>query len=256
MRLSGKLAIITGGARGIGRAIAERYALEGARVVVADIDLQEATSVAKQLPNAAIAARFDVSSRESIVGLVERAVAEVGRIDILVNNAAIFDLAPILEVTEDAFDRLFDVNVRGLFFMMQATVRQMIDGGRRGVVVNIASQAGRRGEPESAVYAATKAAVISLTQSAALALTKHGVRVNAIAPGVVDTPMWDQVDALYARLESLPPGEKKRRVGAAVPFGRMGRPDEIAGAAAFLASPDAEYIIGQTFNVDGGNVLS
>jgi NAD(P)-dependent dehydrogenase (short-subunit alcohol dehydrogenase family) len=151
---------------------------------------------------------------------------------------------------------LFSVNVRGLFFMMQAVARQMVGLQRRGVIINLASQAGRRGEAPSSIYAATKATVISLTQSAALALIGRGIRVNAIAPGVIDTPMWDQVDAIYARLEHLPIGEKKRRVGALVPYGRIGRPGEIAGAAVFLASDDAEYVVGQTLNVDGGNVLS
>lgn len=256
MQLNGKLAVVTGGGRGIGRAIAERYAGEGARVVVADIALADAENVAARLPYGAIPAQVDVGSRNSIEAFVADITRRVGGIDILVNNAAVFDLAPLLEVEETSFDRLFQVNVKGLFFMMQTVARNMVDAGRPGAIINMASQAGRRGEPDSAVYAATKAAVISLTRSAALALIGHGIRVNAIAPGVVETPMWDQVDALYARLEQLPVGEKKRRVGAAVPFGRMGRPVEIAGAAVFLASADAEYIIGQTLNVDGGNVMS
>ena len=132
----------------------------------------------------------------------------------------------------------------------------MIETGRRGSIVNLASQAGRRGEAPSSVYAATKATVISITQSAALALIKQGVRVNAIAPGVIDTPMFTHVDSLYAKLESIPLGTMKERTARAVPFGRLGRPDEVAAAAVFLTSTDAEYIIGQTINVDGGNVLS
>ncbi|RWB26534.1 MAG: L-iditol 2-dehydrogenase [Mesorhizobium sp.] len=256
MQLNGKIAVVTGGGRGIGRAIAERYAGEGARVVVADIALADAENVAGHLPYGAIPAQVDLGSRNSIEAFVADITRHAGGIDILVNNAAVFDLAPLLEVEETSFDRLFQVNVKGLFFMMQTVARNMVDAGRPGAIINMASQAGRRGEPDSAVYAATKAAVISLTRSAALALIGHGIRVNAIAPGVVETPMWDQVDALYARLEQLPLGEKKTRVGASVPFGRMGRPDEIAGAAVFLASADAQYIIGQTLNVDGGNVMS
>ena len=130
--------------------------------------------------------------------------------------------------------------MKGLLFTLQAVAAQMVKRGRGGKIVNFSSQAGRRGEPLVAVYCASKAAVISLTQSAGLALIKHGINVNAIAPGVGDTPMWDQVDALFARYEDLPIGEKKRQVGAAVPFGRMGTPEDIAGAAVFLASSDAD----------------
>ena len=146
--------------------------------------------------------------------------------------------------------------MEGVFFVLQAVARLMVRDGGGGCIINMASQAGRRGEAASAIYAATKAAVISLTQSAALALIKDRIRVNAIAPGVIDTEMWDRVDALYARQFGLPLGEKKRQVGLAVPYGRMGRASEIASAALFLASTEAEYIVGQTLNVDGGNVLS
>ena len=132
----------------------------------------------------------------------------------------------------------------------------MVEQGRGGKIVNFAWQAGRRGEALVAVYCASKAAVISLTQSAGLALIKSGINVNGIAPGVVDTPMWDQVDALFAKYEGLQVGEKKRQVGEAVPYGRMGVPEDLVGAAVFLASPDADYIIAQTLNVDGGNWMS
>ncbi len=183
-------------------------------------------------------------------------VARAGGIDILVNNAAVFDLAPILDITEDSFDRVFAVNVKGLLFTLQAVAAQMVGQGRGGRIINMSSQAGRRGEPLVAVYCASKAAVISLTQSAGLALIAHRINVNGIAPGVVDTPMWDEVDALFARHENRPLGEKKRLVGEGVPYGRMGRPDDLAGAAVFLASDDAEYVVAQTLNVDGGQWMS
>jgi len=146
--------------------------------------------------------------------------------------------------------------VKGLFFTLQGVARHMVERGQGGKIINMASQAGRRGEALVSVYCATKAAVISLTQSAGLDLIKHRINVNGIAPGVVDTPMWDRVDALFARYEGLQPGEKKSAVGKAVPLGRMGRPDDIAGAAVFLASDEAAYITAQTLNVDGGNVMS
>jgi NAD(P)-dependent dehydrogenase (short-subunit alcohol dehydrogenase family) len=132
----------------------------------------------------------------------------------------------------------------------------MVEQGRGGKIINMASQAGRRGEALVSAYCATKAAVISLTQSAGLDLIQHRINVNAIAPGVVDTPMWDQVDALFARYEHRAPGEKKRLVGQAVPFGRMGLPEDHAGAATFLASADADFVVAQTLNVDGGNWMS
>ena len=187
-------------------------------------------------------------------------VAEVkqraGGIDILVNNAAIFDMAPIGEITEASFDKIFAVNVKGLLFTLQAVAREMIAARRGGKIINIASQAGRRGEPLVAVYCASKAAVISITQSAGLALIKHGINVNGIAPGVVDTPMWEEVDALFAKYEGRAIGEKKRLVGEAVPFGRMGKPEDHVGAAMFLASADSDYVVAQTLNVDGGNWMS
>ena len=256
MKLESKVAIVTGGARGIGAAIAERFAGEGARVVIADILGLEAAATARALGRDAMAVTLDVTRRASIDAMVEQVVAAAGRIDILVNNAAVFDMAPLLEITEESYDRQFAINVKGLLFTLQAVAAQMVKQGEGGKIVNFSSQAGRRGEALVAVYCATKAAVISLTQSAGLALIKHKINVNAIAPGVIDTPMWDLVDAQFARYENLPLGEKKRQVGAAVPYGRMGLPQDIAGAAVFLASADSDYIVAQTLNVDGGNWMS
>lgn len=255
-KLAGKVAVVTGGARGIGAAIAQRYAAEGATVVIADRDLEPASALAERLGNPAMALPLDVTNQASIDATIAAVVARAGGIDILVNNAAVFDLAPVIEVTEKTWDLLFSVNVKGLFFTLQAVARQMIAQGRGGKIINMASQAGRRGEALVSVYCATKAAVISLTQSAGLDLIKHRINVNGIAPGVVDTPMWAEVDALFARYEGRPLGEKKRLAGAAVPYGRMGHPEDHAGAAVFLASADAEYIVAQTINVDGGNWMS
>jgi acetoin reductase-like protein len=256
MRLSGKVAIITGGARGIGRAVSERYAAEGARVVIADLLEAEASALSKQLGGGAFGVALDVTQQNSIDRMIEHVVAEAGRIDVLVNNAAVFDLAPLLDITRESYRRVFAVNVEGLLFTLQAVARQMVRQGEGGRIINFASQAGRRGEPLVAVYCASKAAVISLTQSAGLALIKHRINVNGIAPGVVDTPMWDEVDALFARYEGMAIGEKKRQVGEAVPYGRMGKPEDLTGMAVFLASDDAEYIVAQTYNVDGGNWMS
>ncbi|PXX97243.1 L-iditol 2-dehydrogenase [Halomonas sp. LBP4] len=263
MKLDSKTSVITGGARGIGLAIAERYLDEGANVVVADIDQAAIDEAAASLTARAegeagrvMGVRLDVCDRASVDAMVASVSERFGGIDILVNNAAIFDMAPVLEVTEESFDRQFAVNTKGLFFTLQAVAKAMVARGRGGKIINMASQAGRRGEPLVSVYCASKAAVISLTQSCGLSLIAHGINVNGIAPGVVDTPMWDEVDALFARYENRPLGEKKRLVGEAVPYGRMGRPEDHAGAAVFLASDDSDYVVAQTLNVDGGNWMS
>ena len=256
MRLAGKTAIVTGGARGIGAAIAEGYAKEGARVCVADIDGRAAEETAARIGNDSFGWALDVTRLESIQACVAEAQARFGGIDILVNNAAVFDMAPWGEITEKSYDVVFNVNVKGLLFMLQEVAGCMKARGKGGKIINISSQAGRRGEALVAVYCASKAAVISLTQSAGLALIKHGINVNGISPGVVDTPMWDHVDGLFAKYEGLKPGEKKRMVGEGVPFGRMGRPEDHVGCAVFLASAESDYVVAQTYNVDGGQWMS
>jgi len=218
--------------------------------------LDLAAEAAESIGGKAEAVEVNVTDRASIDRMVANVTAKTGGIDILVNNAAVFDLAPIVDVTEKSFDRIFAVNVKGLFFTLQAVARQMIARGHGGKIINIASQAGRRGEALVSIYCASKAAVISLTQSAGLDLIKHKINVNGIAPGVVDTPMWDEVDALFAKYEGRKLGEKKRLVGQAVPYGRMGLPEDHVGAAVFLASADADYVVAQTLNVDGGNWMS
>ncbi|WP_170461635.1 L-iditol 2-dehydrogenase [Ruegeria arenilitoris] len=255
-RLVGKRALITGAARGIGLAFAQTYATEGAQVALADIDVQQARKAAREIGPQAIAVEMDVSQQDSIEAGVTDAVARMGGIDILINNAAIFTAAPIVEITRADYQRVFDINVAGSLFTMQAVARHMIQQGTGGKIINMASQAGRRGEPLVAVYCASKAAVISLTQSAGLNLIKHGINVNAIAPGVVDGEHWDGVDAFFAKYEGKAPGQKKKEVGEAVPFGRMGRAEDLTGMAVFLASSEADYIVAQTYNVDGGNWMS
>ncbi len=256
MKLSNKVALITGGGGGIGLAIAERYAAEGALVAVADLNAALAASAAAKIGRGAFALTMDVTGLDSIQRTVDAVCERAGGIDVLINNAAVFDMAPVLEVSEASWDRVFAVNTKGLFFTLQRVARKMREQGRGGRIINLSSQAGRRGEALVSVYCASKAAVISLTQSCALDLIRHGIRVNGIAPGVVDTPMWDQVDALFAHYEGRLPGEKKRLVGESVPYGRMGAPGDYAGAAVFLASDDAEYVVAQTLNVDGGNWMS
>jgi D-sorbitol dehydrogenase (acceptor) len=255
-RLDGKSALITGAARGIGRAFADAYVREGARVAIGDIDIDRARASAAEIGAAAIAVELDVTRQDSIEAAVAETADALGQIDILINNAAIFSAAPIVEIDRADFARVFDINVSGTLFTMQAVAKHMIARGIRGRIINMASQAGRRGEPLVAVYCASKAAVISLTQSAGLNLISHGINVNAIAPGVVDGEHWDGVDAFFAKYEGKAPGQKKREVGEAVPYGRMGRASDLTGMAVFLASDEADYIVAQCYNVDGGQWMS
>jgi len=259
-RLQGRHVLLTGAGGGIGLAVAAACIAEGARCTVIDRApaAPEAVHALQQShPESLAYIAADVTDTQAIAHMLAEAQVAFGPVHTLLNNAAVFDLAPLLDSDEASFDRLFAVNVKGMFFVMQAVLRHMVEAGTQGAsVINMASQAGRRGEALVSHYCATKAAVISYTQSAALAMAPHGIRVNGIAPGVVDTPMWDHVDSLFAKAEGLPPGEKKRQVGLAVPLGRMGVPDDIAGAAVFLASDEARYITAQTLNVDGGNVMS
>ena len=255
-RLAGKTALITGAARGIGLAFAKAYVAEGARVAIADIDIERARDAAAEIGDAALAVSMDVTDQASIDAAVARTIEAFGQIDILINNAAIFTAAPLVEITRADYERVFDINVAGTLFTMQAVARHMIDRGIRGRIINMASQAGRRGEPLVAVYCATKAAVISLTQSAGLNLIEHGINVNAIAPGVVDGEHWDGVDAFFAKYENKAPGQKKREVAAGVPYGRMGKAEDLTGMAVFLASDAADYIVAQCYNVDGGQWMS
>lgn len=256
MRLAGKSALITGAARGIGRAFAAAYVAEGARVAIADINIDGARQAAAELGDAAIAVALDVTDQDSIDRAVAETVAQLGQIDILINNAAVFTAAPIVEIDRADHARAFDINVAGTLFVMQAVARHMIERGEGGKIINMASQAGRRGEPLVAVYCASKAAVISLTQSAGLNLIAHGINVNAISPGVVDGEHWNCVDAFFAKYEGKTPGQKKTEVGQAVPYGRMGKAEDLTGMAIFLASNESDYVVAQTYNVDGGQWMS
>ena len=255
-RLDGKSALITGAARGIGATFAAAYVREGATVAIGDIDLARAEATAKAIGPAAYAVHLDVTSQASIDAAMSAVESRANGLDILINNAGVFDMGPIVDLQRASYDKLFAINVGGTLFMLQAAAKSMIRNKRKGKIINMASQAGRRGEALVIVYTATKSAVISMTQSAGLELIKHGINVNAIAPGVVEGEHWQHVDALFAKYENRPLGEKKRLVGEAVPYGRMGTADDLIGMAVFLASQDSNYIVAQTYNVDGGNWMS
>jgi acetoin reductase-like protein len=258
LRLSNKIALVTGGGQGIGRAISLRLAEEGAHVAIADLNLEAAQSVAKEverLGRKAYPLQVDVRDQEVVRESVNKVVEEFGTIDILVNNAGVGIFNPIFDIDEKELDLQYEVNVKGLFFAMQAAAEHMVKKNS-GKIVNLASQAGRRGEAMALSYCMSKAAVISMTQSAALALAPNKINVNAVAPGIVDTPFWVEVDKKFAKILDLPIGEHKRRAVESIPLGRIEQPEDVAKAVAFLASDDADYITGQTLNVDGGNVTS
>ena len=256
MRFQNKVVFITGAARGIGKSFAEAFAKEGAKVVITDINIEGATTTAQEVGSNALAVQMDVTKQDSIDQAVNTAVDQLGGIDILINNAAIFTAAPITEIQREDYQQVFDINVSGTLFTLQAVAKKMIERGNGGKIINMASQAGRRGESLVAVYCATKAAVISLTQSAGLNLIKHKINVNAISPGVVDGEHWDGVDAFFAKYEEKPLGQKKKEVGEGVPYGRMGLPSDLVGMAMFLASEDSNYVVAQTYNVDGGQWMN
>lgn len=256
--LKNSVALISGGNGGIGLSVTQQYLEMGAKCFV--VDLQSASTgiaaLKSQYGEALIYHQTDISQHNAAHEIVDAVIKQFDKIDVLFNNAAIFDMGPFLESDETMFDNVFAVNVKAMFFLMQKVAKQMVSADNGGSIINMASQAGRRGEALVAHYCASKAAVISYTQSAALALSHHQIRVNAISPGVIDTPMWETVDGLFAEYEGLQKGEKKMQVGKAVPLGRMGDPKDVAAMAVFLACAESSYITGQTYNVDGGNVLS
>jgi acetoin reductase-like protein len=262
-RLDGCVALVTGGGRGIGRAIALRYAREGAKVAVVDLAEDSVQAVARDIRAAGgtvEAFPADLRDPQQSVAMVERAVERFGRLDVLMNNAGVVRVRPLLELTPEDWDFINDINARGLFFALQAGARRMVEqpplaaGRPRGKIVNIASIAGRGGRPMFAAYAASKAAAISITQSAALALAPH-VTVNAICPGVVDTPMWNQIDREWTAADQRPLGTAWQERIRGIPLGRPETPEDLTGMAVFLASDESDYITGQSYHVDGGLVM-
>jgi len=240
----------------MGRAIAEGYAREGAKVVVADLNAGAAQETVQGIADQggeAIAVQTDVRDEGQAQAMVDAAVEQFGGLDILVNNAGVARIIPFLETTNADWDFIFDVNCKGMLWCSQSAARRMIEQGRGGKIINLASQAGRRGEALVLAYCASKACVISMTQSMALALAPHKINVNGIAPGIVDTPLWVDIDRQFAQLFGWEIGEPKRRFSESIPLGRIEQPEDVVGAAIFLASSDSDYITQQTLNVDGGN---
>jgi acetoin reductase-like protein len=258
MRLLGKSAIITGAGRGIGKATALRFAGEGADVLVSDLDGESCRRVADAIGavgRKGVALQMDVTRMEDIHRMVETALREFGKIDILVNNAGVTQIRDPLVLTEAEWDKTMAINAKAVFFCSQAVAREMAKR-RSGVILNAASISGRSGKPLLVDYSASKFAVVAITQGLALALAKHGIRVNAVAPGIVDTEMWAQIDREWSALEGKPTGTMKQLRVAAIPLGRIEVPEDVANLYTFLASDEASYITGQTYNVCGGLQLN
>ena len=266
-RIQNKVAIVTGAGQGLGKAVALRLASEGADIVVAEYNADTASQAADEiraLGRKALPYPIDLSDVTRVQPLVDRAVSEFGHIDILINNAGRSQTKPMLDLSADDWDRVIDTNQRGLFFCLQAVAKQMIaqvpedirkaDRAPRsfGKIVNFSSISGRGGRPYATHYAAAKAAVISITRSAALALARYNINVNAVAPGVAPTQMWTQIDRERGEIFGTKPGEAFANFVETIPLKRPAMPEDVAAAVAFLCSPDSDYITGQCLNVDGG----
>jgi meso-butanediol dehydrogenase / (S,S)-butanediol dehydrogenase / diacetyl reductase len=258
-QLDGRTILITGAARGIGAACARRLAADGAKLVLADVD-PGVEKVAAELGQVAI--RADVTRRQDIERMVDEPYRRWGRLDVLFNNAGVIRVQPMLEVTEDEWDRVIGVNLRAVFFVLQAVGRRMRDQGLipgselRGKLIQTASIASYRGGNHLMTpYSASKAGVVSLTRSAAQALARDGITSNCVCPGAVETAMWEQIDKEWGALEGLGAGEAWKKRIRGIPLGRPERPEDVAKVVAFLAGPDSDYMTGQAINVDGGLVM-
>jgi meso-butanediol dehydrogenase/(S,S)-butanediol dehydrogenase/diacetyl reductase len=258
--LEGRTILVTGAARGIGAATARRLAAAGARLVLADVDRPGVEKLAAELGQVAV--RADVTRHDDIERMVAEPYRHWGRLDVLFNNAGVIKVQPLLEVTEAEWDRVLSVNLRAVFFVLQAAARRMVDQSPmpgselRGKLIQTASIAAYRGaSPIVAPYAASKAGVVSVTRSAAQALAPRRITSNCICPGQVDTAMWQQIDREWGALEGWPEGEAWKRRTAGIPLGRHESPQDVAGLVAFLAGPESDYMTGQAINIDGGLVM-
>ena len=258
--LQGRVVLITGAGRGIGAASARRLAAAGARLVLADRDGAAVDTIAAELGGAAV--QGDVTRAADIARMVDEPYRRWGRLDVLFNNAGVIRVQPLLDVTEAEWDRVLDVNLKAVFFVLQAVARRMqaqapMAGSElRGKLIQTASIAGYRGGNHLMTpYSASKAGVISLTRSAAQVFAADRITSNCVCPGAVDTPMWEQIDTELAALHGLAPREAWQRRIKHIPLGRPEAAEDVAGVVAFLAGPDSDYMTGQAIKVDGGLVM-
>ena len=255
MILEGKVAIITGAASGIGKGIAEKFAREGAKVAIADINLETAEKTAREIGPSAMAVKVDVGDKACVEAMADKVEEKLGPLDIFVNNAGVSYVAPFLDCSEQLWDKTMLINLKGAFHGCQAAVKRMLPR-KKGVILNMSSQSGKAGNSQYAAYCASKFGVVGLTQSLAVEFAAEGIRVNAICPGVVFTPLWDAMIEDYAKKRNMEPEQVKPYLESKVPLGRLCTPEDVANTAAFLASDQASFITGQSINVSGGLILS
>jgi len=254
MKLTGKIAIVTGASQGIGRAITLRLAREGASLVIGDIDVEAAEKVAREVRNGgteALVVKVDVTKAEEVNKVIGGVAEKFGRIDILVNNAGISSMALVVDLKEKDWDANMNVNAKGVFLCSRAVARQMIKQ-KSGKIINNASLAAKRGAPFLGHYSASKFAVLGLTYTMAIELAPYGITVNAVCPGIVETGMIRREWKWEGDLRGMTPDQVREEVLSTIPLGRLAQPEDIAAVVAFLASKDADYMTGQALNINGG----
>ena len=254
MRLRNKVAIVTGGASGIGKAIVEGFASEGAKVAIADLNLEVATATAEKIGASAIPVKVDVGDMKSVDEMVKQVEAELGPVDILVNNAGVSYITPFHECSEELWDKTIRINLKGAFNCCRGVINDML-ARKGGVILNMSSQSGKSGNSQYTAYCASKFAIIGLTQSLAVEYADSGIRVNALCPGVVFTPLWDKMIVDYAKKRDMKPEEVKPYLESKIPMGRLCTEEDVTKAAVFLASEEASYITGQAINLSGGTIM-
>jgi meso-butanediol dehydrogenase/(S,S)-butanediol dehydrogenase/diacetyl reductase len=253
--ISGSVALVTGAAKGIGRAVALRLARDGADIAVVDRNVEEAVKVAEEiggLGRRSIGIQADVSVRAQVFAAVQKATSELGELDVMVNNAGIVQVEPILDVTEEQLDTIFSTNVNSVIWGIQAAAESFIASGRKGVIVNASAGAGHEGFGMLSAYCATKFAIRAVTQAAAKELGRHGITVNSYCPGIVDTSMWVTVDEEFARHTGVAKGATFEQFTSMITLGRPQTADDVAGLVSYLASADGRYMTGQSLIIDGG----
>lgn len=257
MNLDGKVALITGGGQGIGRAIALRLAKDGADIAIVDLDEAKAKTVAQaveELGRKATHFRADVSNRDEVYAAIDYAEKELGGFDIMVNNAGIANVQPLLEVTQEEVDRIMKINVQSVLWGIQAAAKKFKARKVKGKIINASSIAGHEGFAMLGLYSATKFAVRALTQAAAKELASDGITVNAYCPGVVGTDMWTEIDKRFAELTGTEVGATYKKYVDGIALGRAETPEDVAAFVSFLAGPDSDYMTGQAPLIDGGMV--
>lgn len=257
MNITGKVALVTGGGQGIGRAIALRLAKDGADIAIADLNEEEASAVVDEVRavgRKATSFRADVSNREEVYAAINHAEKELGGFDIIVNNAGIANVQPLLEVTPEEVDRIFKINVQGVLWGIQAGAKKFKERNVKGKIISASSIAGHEGFAMLGIYSATKFAVRALTQAAAKELASDGITVNAYCPGVVGTDMWVEIDKRFAELTGAKVGATYKKYVDGIALGRAETPEDVAAFVSFLAGPDSDYMTGQAPLIDGGMV--